>query len=135
MKRLLILLLIIFSTSVRAQGDSVLTGKASFYAKKFEGRRTACGEIFSNKKLTAAHKTLPFGTMVRVTNLKNEKSVIVTINDRLPKKSKRSIDLSFAAADELGFIKAGLAEVKIEIVRDSTKLPSLFPPQLPDPAK
>jgi len=97
--------------------DSAQTGKASFYAKKFEGRRTASGQKFSNKKLTAAHKTLPFGTQVRVTNLKNNKSVVVTVNDRLPKKSKRIIDLSQAAAKELDYIRAGTATVRVEVVK------------------
>lgn len=97
--------------------DSTQTGKASFYAKKFEGRKTASGQKFSNKKLTAAHKTLPFGTKVRVTNVKNNKTVVVTINDRLPKKSSRIIDLSQAAAKELDFIRAGTAKVTVVIVK------------------
>lgn len=116
MKHLVILFLLLFPGLLPAQNDSVQTGKASFYAKKFEGRKTASGEIFHNKEFTAAHKTLPFGTKVKVTNLKNNKSVVVTINDRLPKKSKRSIDLSRAAAKELDFLKAGTAKVKIEII-------------------
>lgn len=115
MKSLIIIFLLLFPVILPARGDSATTGKASYYAKKFEGRKTASGEIFYNKELTAAHKTLPFGTKVKVTNLKNNKSVIVTINDRLPKKSKRSIDLSQAAAKELDFLKSGTAMVKIEI--------------------
>lgn len=90
------------------------TGVASFYAKKFEGRRCANGEIFRHSQLTAAHKTLKMGTWVKVTNLKNDSSVIVKINDRLPKRSKRSIDLTLKAAQQLNFVSKGLTRVKIE---------------------
>ncbi|MEQ8423425.1 MAG: septal ring lytic transglycosylase RlpA family protein [Cyclobacteriaceae bacterium] len=92
------------------------TGKASFYADKFEGRTTASGEKYKHNKLTAAHKTLPFGTKVRVTNLGNNKSVEVVINDRGPYVDGRIIDLSKSAAEQLGFINLGLAEVKMEVV-------------------
>ena len=88
-------------------------GKASYYANKFNGRRTASGERFSNDSLTAAHKSLPFGTYVRVLNLKNDSVVIVKINDRLPQKSTRIIDLSRKAAKQLNFINAGLTTVEI----------------------
>jgi rare lipoprotein A len=94
----------------------VQTGKASFYADKFEGIQTASGEKYRHNKFTGAHKTLPFGTKVRVTNLANEKSVEVTINDRGPYVEGRIIDLSKAAAEELGFLNNGLAEVKLEVV-------------------
>jgi len=94
----------------------VQTGKASFYADKFEGIPTASGEKYKHNKLTGAHKTLPFGTKVRITNLANEKTVEVTINDRGPYVEGRIIDLSKAAAEELGFLNNGLAEVKLEIV-------------------
>jgi len=94
----------------------VQTGKASFYADKFEGIPTASGEKYRHNKLTGAHKTLPFGTKVRVTNLANEKTVEVTINDRGPYVEGRIIDLSKAAAEQLGFLNNGLAEVKLEIV-------------------
>lgn len=94
----------------------VQTGKASFYADKFEGVSTASGEKYRHNKLTGAHKTLPFGTKVRVTNLENEQSVEVTINDRGPYVEDRIIDLSKSAAEQLGFINKGLAEVKLEVV-------------------
>jgi rare lipoprotein A len=94
----------------------VQTGKASFYADKFEGMPTASGEKYKHNKLTGAHKTLPFGTKVRITNLANDKTVEVTINDRGPYVEGRIIDLSKAAADELGFLNKGLTEVKLEIV-------------------
>ncbi len=95
-------------------------GIASFYAKKFNGRKTTSGEIFYNDKLTAAHKTLKLGTYVKVRNVKNYSTVIVKVNDRLPKKSKRSIDLSYKAAKQLNFINAGLAKVEITVL-DSLK--------------
>jgi rare lipoprotein A len=89
-------------------------GQASYYADKFEGRATASGEIFQQRKLTAAHKTLPFGTEVRVTNLQNKKSVLVRINDRGPFVRGRIIDLSRAAAQEIDMIRAGIVPVRIE---------------------
>ena len=102
------------------ENKSTEKGIASYYAKKFNGRRTTSGEIFYNDKLTAAHKTLKFGTYVKVRNLKNDSIVIVKVNDRLPKKSKRSIDLSFKAAKQLNFISAGLTKVEITVL-DSLK--------------
>lgn len=92
------------------------TGKASFYADKFEGSPTASGEKYKHSKLTAAHKSLPFGTKVRVTNLANNESVEVVINDRGPYVDGRIIDLSKSAAEKLGFVNLGLAEVKVEIL-------------------
>jgi rare lipoprotein A len=92
------------------------TGKASFYADKFEGSPTASGEKYKHSKLTAAHKTLPFGTKVKVTNLDNNESVEVVINDRGPYVDSRIIDLSKSAAEKLGFVNKGLAEVKIEVI-------------------
>lgn len=90
---------------------------ACFYASKFEGRKTANGEIFSNKNLTAAHKTLSFGTQVKVTNLANNKSVIVTINDRGPFSQKYEIDLSKKAFDQISHdSKAGSLKVSLEII-------------------
>lgn len=116
MRQLFLLLLILFPALFFAQESNSFIGTSSYYAKKFEGRKTASGQKFSNKKLTAAHKTLPFGTKVKVTNIKNNKTVIVTINDRLPKNSKRMIDLSQQAAKELDFIREGKTKVEIEII-------------------
>lgn len=90
--------------------------KASYYAYEFGGRKTASGEIFNPKALTAAHKTLPFGTKVKVTNTKNGKSVVVRINDRGPYAKERSIDLSYAAAQAIDMVKTGVAEVEIVIL-------------------
>lgn len=92
------------------------TGVASFYSDKFNGRRTANGEIFHNKKLTAAHRTLPFGTYVKVTALWNGRSVVVKINDRGPFIKGRVIDLSKAAAAKLHLIGRGVGKVDIEVV-------------------
>lgn len=92
------------------------TGKASFYADKFEGSPTASGEKYKHSKLTAAHRSLPFGTKVKVTNLANNESVEVVINDRGPYVDNRIIDLSKSAAEKLGFINQGLAEVKVEVI-------------------
>lgn len=87
-------------------------GKASFYAKRFNGRKTACGERFSNKDFTAAHKTLPFGTIIRIKNTSNNKVTFVRINDRGPFNRDRLVDISKRAADELGI--EGVGKVEIE---------------------
>ena len=92
----------------------VETGKASFYADKFVGRKTASGAIFKQKKLTAAHKTLPFGTKVKVKNKANGKTVKVRINDRGPFVQGRIIDLSKKAAKRLDMVNAGVSDVTIK---------------------
>ena len=94
----------------------VFYGQASFYANKFNGRRTASGEIFDQKKFTCAWNVLPLGTWVKVTNLKNKRTVIVKINDRIHPKMRRVADLSKAAAQKLGYISSGLTRVKVEVV-------------------
>lgn len=93
-----------------------MNAEASYYAEKFHGRKTASGETFNMNALTCAHKTLPFGTMLRVTNLQNNATVDVRVNDRGPFVKGREIDLSKAAAQKLGMIKTGTARVKIEII-------------------
>lgn len=109
------LLSLIISFSLFACSSKITqTGKASFYANKFNGRKTASGETFRNSKLTAAHKTLPFGTRVKVTNKSNGKSVKVRINDRGPFIAGRIIDLSKKAAKKIDLDKAGVAEVEIK---------------------
>jgi len=113
--RTIIALLWVFA-SIHIATAQVQTGKASFYADKFEGNPTASGETYKHSKLTAAHRSLPFGTRVRVTNLGNSKSVDVVVNDRGPFVDGRVIDLSRSAAQELDFINAGLAEVKVEVL-------------------
>ena len=94
-----------------------LYGQASFYNDKFNGRKTASGEKFSQKKLTAACNQLPLGTRIKVTNIKNGKSVIVKINDRLHPKMKRIVDLSKAAAKKIGLTTAGVTRVKVEVIQ------------------
>lgn len=91
-------------------------GIASYYAHKFNGRTTASGEIYDETAATAAHRTLPFGTRVRVTNLKNGLSVVLRINDRGPWKDGRVIDVSYRAARDLGMLRSGLARVRVEVV-------------------
>lgn len=93
-------------------------GVASFYAKKFNGRKTATGDIYNSTKNTAACNVLPLNTWVKVTNLKNNKSVIVFINDRLNAKNKRLVDLSKNAAQTLGYVGRGLTRVKVEVLNN-----------------
>jgi rare lipoprotein A len=93
-----------------------ITGLASWYGGKFQSRKTASGETYDQHSMTAAHRSLPFGTMVRVTNTLNQKSCIVKITDRGPYVGKRIIDLSYAAATELGFVNLGTANVRLEII-------------------
>lgn len=92
-------------------------GTASYYGKEFDGKKTSNGEIYNMYDLTAAHKTYPFGTELRITNIENKKSVIVRINDRMPMRNNRSIDLSYGAAKELGMLRSGLAKVIIQVVK------------------
>ena len=99
-----------------SQGEPIIeqTGEASYYGKGFHGKETASGETFNQHELTAAHPTLPLGTEAKVTNLETGKTVEVEINDRGPYAKGRDIDLSKAAAQELGMVKDGDAPVKIE---------------------
>jgi rare lipoprotein A len=97
------------------------TGLASWYGPKFHGKLTASGEVFNQEKFTAAHRTLPWGTRVKVTNLANGKSVEVRINDRGPFGKGRIIDVSRAAARALGIVGQGIATVQIEWLSDSEK--------------
>lgn len=90
-------------------------GIANYYSDRFQGKKTASGAVYDKNKLTAAHKTLPFGTKVRVTNLENGKSVVVTINDRMKSRNPVVIDVTRRAARELGFVKSGKARVKLEV--------------------
>ncbi|HJT73068.1 MAG TPA: septal ring lytic transglycosylase RlpA family protein [Chitinophaga sp.] len=90
------------------------TGKASYYADKFQGRKTASGETFRQGRLTAAHRTLPFGTKVKVINIANGRSVKVRINDRGPFAEGRIIDLSKKAAKRIGMVNTGVANVEIK---------------------
>ncbi|MFH0988391.1 MAG: septal ring lytic transglycosylase RlpA family protein [bacterium] len=103
---------------VKNPGKVLLTleGIASYYADEFHGRQTSNGEVYDKNALTAAHRTFPFGTLVRVTNLEQNLSTIVRVNDRGPFKEGRLIDLSEGAAKELGMIQKGTARVKLEVL-------------------
>lgn len=102
------------SKNVSGTYSASSNGKACYYASDFDGKKTASGEIHRSNALTAAHKKLPFGTMVKVTNLQNGKSVVVRINDRGPFIAGRDIDLSQAAAKQIDMIRAGVVPVKME---------------------
>lgn len=103
-----------------------IEGRASWYGKRFHGRHTANGERFDRYTYTAAHRTLPFGSLLKITNQKNNRSVIVRINDRGPVDPSRSIDLSELAAQDLDIIHDGLGQVKIEFIGfdENTTAPS-----------
>jgi rare lipoprotein A len=92
------------------------TGKIAWYGRKFAGRKTASGEAFNPEALTMAHKTLPFGTRVKITNPKNNKSVTVRVNDRGPTQPDRVGDVSYAAARKLGMLKSGVIEAELAVV-------------------
>ena len=93
------------------------TMKASWYGPGFNGHKTANGEVYNQMSFTAAHKSLKFGTLLKVTNIKNGKSVVVRINDRGPYIHGRDLDLSKAAALELGFVRKGVSKIKVEEIR------------------
>lgn len=97
-------------------GSRTLYGLASYYADKFEGKPTATGEPYDHNKFTAACNVLPLGTWIRVTNIINSRSVVVRTNDRLHIKVKRIVDLSRIAAEQLGYTKRGLTQVKVEVL-------------------
>jgi len=111
-----VLISFFFALFILSANAQTQTGKASYYADKFEGKITANGEKYKHSKLTAAHKVLPFGTEVKVTNAKNGAFVIVRINDRGPFVEGRIIDLSKSAAEKLDFIHDGIADVTVEVV-------------------
>ena len=117
---LLLVMIGLFALGVTAQAKDtgqVQEGKASYYADSFQGKKTASGALYDKGALTAAHRTLPFGTKVRVTYLKTKKSVVVEINDRGPYAKGRIIDLSTAAARKIGLIKRGHGKVRLEILK------------------
>ena len=133
MKYIFFILVIFFSMVIQAQVAEVskkdteqtrepvisktMYGTASYYADKFNGRETANGEIYDSEKMTAACNVLPLGTWIRVTNLSNNRSVVVKTNDRLHARMKRIVDLSRAAAKKLGYINKGLTKVKVEVLK------------------
>jgi rare lipoprotein A len=103
-------------------------GRASWYGRLFQGRATANGESFNMNELTCAHRSLPMGSLVRVTNLSNHKTVVVRVNDRGPMPSNRVIDLSYAAAQFLGFNSRGTAQVRLELLKDDPALAHIIFP-------
>jgi rare lipoprotein A len=132
MKNLLCLLLPVFLAATafpaqkrpagHARHRNIQYGTASYYANKFQGRPTASGALYDKDKMTCAHNALPLGTWVKVTNLKNKRYVIVRVTDRLHHTNKRLVDLSRVAASKLGYLKRGLARVKVEVL-DKKQLP------------
>jgi rare lipoprotein A len=121
---IMIIVISIFCTIAYAgkpvKSSNVKTGTASYYSNKFNGRRTSSGEIFNNKHYTAAHPFLPFGTFVLVTNLNNEKSVVVKINDRFKPKKDHILDITKAAAKEIDLLRYGMAKISMEVIADTT---------------
>lgn len=106
-------------------------GRASWYGEELQGQQTASGEDFDMNKLTCAHRSLPLGSLVRVTNLRNHKSVVVRVNDRGPMPQNRVVDLSYAAARFLGFSSRGTAPVRLDLVNSKTDLAQLSYPLTP----
>lgn len=105
--------------STNRKGASISTvqyGIASYYSNRFQGKKTASGELFDQEKMTCAHNALPMGTWLRVTNLRNNRSVIVRVNDRLNYHNHRLVDLSRSAAAHLGYVRRGLARVKVTVL-------------------
>jgi rare lipoprotein A (peptidoglycan hydrolase) len=108
----------------RRRSEGVLHGEASYYGGSFAGRKTASGEVFEPRRYTAAHRTLPFGTVLRVTRLDTRAIVYVRVNDRGPYGKKgRILDLSTAAAEQLGMLSRGIADVRADIVERGVTLP------------
>jgi peptidoglycan lytic transglycosylase len=98
-----------------AAGQTGEEGVANFYSDTFQGKKTASGEVYDKNGLTASHKKLPYGTKVKVTNVENGKSVVLTVNDRMAASNPAVIDVTRRAAEELGFAKAGKTKVKLEV--------------------
>ncbi|GAB3202933.1 rare lipoprotein A [Pontibacter aydingkolensis] len=121
----IILLFIGIHQPIFAQTQDIQTGEASWYGSKYHGRKTSSGERYNKNDMTAAHKTLPFGTKVKVTNLKNDEFVILRINDRGPFVGDRIIDVSEVAAKKLAFRGQGIVTVKVEVL----ELPGDYNPQ------
>jgi rare lipoprotein A len=119
------------STAKRAHHHWYEFGVASWYGRFFQGKTTASGEPYNENAMTCAQRTLPLGSLVRVTNLRNDKSVVVRVNDRGPVPDNRIIDLSRAAAETLGFSQRGIAPVKVELLAAPTEIAQLNPPGEP----
>ena len=110
-------------------------GVASWYGKFFQGKPTASGQPYDENAMTCAHRSLPLGSVLRVTNLRNHRSVVVRVNDRGPVPEDRVIDLSYAAAQTLGFSERGIAPVKVELLQSPTEVAQLNPADFPAPSR
>ncbi len=117
----MLFVMLLFLAVAGVAGEAAEEGMAAYYSNVFQGRKTASGARYDKNRLTAAHNRLPFGTRVRVTNLKNGESVVVTINDRGPHGGRRIIDLSRAAAERIGLIHDGIGRVRLDIVEAVAK--------------
>lgn len=117
------ILLIAVMTAVSCSDQTLQEGEASWYGQGFDGKRTSSGEIYHAEDSTAAHRTLPFGTVVRVINVENGKEVNVRINDRGPYAEDRIIDLSRSAAEAIGMLDSGVARVRLELVEAGGEIP------------
>jgi rare lipoprotein A len=122
-KLLLLLSLLVFTCSIYSQ-ENIIKGKVSYYANKFHGRKTASGKRFDNTKLTCAHKTLPFGTFLKIINPLDGRFVVVEVIDRGPYIGKRVVDLSRMAFSKIGDLEKGILNVEIEKI-DSKKMKNL----------
>ena len=122
-KLLLLLSLLVFTCSIYSQ-ENIIKVKVSYYANKFHGRKTASGKRFDNTKLTCAHKTLPFGTFLKIINPMDGRFVIVEVIDRGPYIKKRVVDLSRSAFSKIGSLEKGILNVEIEKI-DSKKMKNL----------
>jgi rare lipoprotein A len=122
----------ISSTGITPATLFTQSGVASYYGERYQGRKTANGEIFDMNKLTAAHRSLPFGVVVRVTNLTNNRAVLVRINDRGPYVGDRIIDLSLEAARQLDMVAAGILQVRVEAVDAKGQADVGIPPKADD---
>ena len=110
-----VVMLVVVGTAVMAAAQSAEEGVANIYSDNFQGKKTASGEAYDKNGLTAAHKKLAYGAKVKVTNVANGKSVVVTVNDRMAASNPAVIDVTRRAAEELGFISAGKTKVKLEV--------------------
>ena len=122
MKKFICMLAIFVMAGMNVNAQRVVDGQATYYGSRSHGRKTASGETFNKNEMVCAHRTLPFGTRVRVTNKKNGRSVVVRVIDRGPFGKGKVIDLSPAAARQLDMIKAGVVPVHLEVVGKGRKL-------------
>ncbi|MBO5659516.1 MAG: septal ring lytic transglycosylase RlpA family protein [Bacteroidaceae bacterium] len=142
MRKIVALCLFVFFTHPRLLAQDVITGRISFYSDKLHGRRMSNGQLYNKDSMTCAHLKLPFGTMLKVKNLRNGKEVVVRVTDRGPFSKRFILDLSKAAAKELGFIRAGHTKAEITILpkegipyklqKQKTHYPKLEPDSLPN---